>query len=41
VLRYQAGETQLFGFFVGQVKKALSGTGDPAAIADELKKHLN
>lgn len=40
VSRYKTGEKQLFGFFVGQVKKALQGAGDPAAIAAELKKQL-
>lgn len=41
VARYQAGEAQLFGFFVGQVRKALAGKGDPAIITEELKRQLS
>lgn len=40
VTRYQAGEDKLFGFFLGQVRKATQGKGDPAALADELKAQL-
>jgi aspartyl-tRNA(Asn)/glutamyl-tRNA(Gln) amidotransferase subunit B len=38
--QYKAGKVQLFGFFVGQVRKTLAGKGDPVAIADKLKKKL-
>lgn len=41
VEEYKAGRTQLFGFFVGQVRKELAGKGDPVAIAEELRKQLD
>lgn len=41
VERYRAGDQKLFGFFVGQVRQALQGKGDPGAIAAELKKQLS
>lgn len=40
VMRYKEGEVRLFGFFVGKVRAALGGAGDPSAIAAELKKQL-
>ncbi len=40
VTRYKAGEEKLFGFFLGQVRKATQGKGDPAALAAELKAQL-
>lgn len=40
VARYRAGEEKLFGFFLGQVRKATEGAGDPAALAAELKDQL-
>lgn len=39
--RYKAGEQQLLGFFVGQVKKATQGKGDPAEISKILKVKLD
>jgi aspartyl-tRNA(Asn)/glutamyl-tRNA(Gln) amidotransferase subunit B len=41
VAAYKAGKVQLFGFFVGQVRKELAGKGDPVAIAEELKHQLD
>jgi aspartyl-tRNA(Asn)/glutamyl-tRNA(Gln) amidotransferase subunit B len=37
---YRAGKDKLFGFFVGQVMKAMSGKGNPALVNDVLKKKL-
>jgi len=39
--QYKAGKDKLFGFFVGQVMKALKGQGNPALINDLLKKKLS
>jgi aspartyl-tRNA(Asn)/glutamyl-tRNA(Gln) amidotransferase subunit B len=41
VMLYKQGQVQLLGFFVGQVRKALQGKGDPAEITDALKSKLN
>jgi len=38
--RYRAGKKQVFGFFVGQVMKAMKGKGNPALINEVLKKKL-
>ncbi len=40
VARYRAGQVQLVGFFVGQVRQKLGGKGDPRAIAEEIKGQL-
>jgi aspartyl-tRNA(Asn)/glutamyl-tRNA(Gln) amidotransferase subunit B len=40
VEEYKAGKEQLFGFFVGQVRKALGGKGDAVTIAEVLKNKL-
>ncbi len=37
---YKAGKEKLFGFFVGQVMKAMQGKGNPALVNDALKKVL-
>lgn len=37
---YKAGKEKLFGFFVGQVMKAMQGKGNPKAINDILKAKL-
>ena len=37
---YRLGKDKLFGFFVGQVMKALAGKGNPAAVNDLLKTML-
>ena len=37
---YRSGKEKLFGFFVGQVMKAMAGKGNPAAVNDLLKVML-
>ena len=37
---YRAGKEKLFGFFVGQVMKAMAGRGNPALVNDALKSRL-
>jgi aspartyl-tRNA(Asn)/glutamyl-tRNA(Gln) amidotransferase subunit B len=37
---YRAGKDKLFGFFVGQVMKAMAGKGNPALVNDVLRKKL-
>ncbi len=37
---YRGGKDKLFGFFVGQVIKAMAGKANPAAVNDLLKKAL-
>ncbi len=37
---YRAGKDKLFGFFVGQVMKAMAGKGNPALVNDALKRAL-
>ena len=38
--QYRAGKDKLFGFFVGQVMKAMAGKGNPALINAALKTRL-
>ena len=40
VAEYRAGKEKLFGFFVGQVMKAMQGKGNPALVNEALKKKL-
>ena len=40
VALYRAGNTKLFGFFVGQTMKAMAGKGNPALINETLKRQL-
>jgi len=40
VEKYRAGKKQIFGFFVGQVMKAMKGKGNPALVNELLKKKL-
>jgi aspartyl-tRNA(Asn)/glutamyl-tRNA(Gln) amidotransferase subunit B len=40
VAEYRGGKEKLFGFFVGQVMKAMAGKGNPALVNDVLKKLL-
>ena len=40
VAEYRAGSDKLFGFFVGQVMKAMAGKGNPALVNDTLKRAL-
>ena len=39
--QYRAGKDKLFGFFVGQVMKAMAGKGNPALINEALKARLD
>ena len=41
VAEYQAGRDKLFGFFVGQVMKAMAGKGNPALVNETLKRKLS
>ena len=41
VAEYRSGKDKLFGFFVGQVMKAMAGKGNPALVNDALKRKLN
>jgi hypothetical protein len=41
VAEYRSGKDKLFGFFVGQVMKAMAGKGNPAAVNDAVKKALD
>ncbi|WP_144186168.1 Asp-tRNA(Asn)/Glu-tRNA(Gln) amidotransferase subunit GatB [Elioraea rosea] len=40
VAEYRGGKDKLFGFFVGQVMKAMAGKGNPALVNEVLKKQL-
>jgi aspartyl-tRNA(Asn)/glutamyl-tRNA(Gln) amidotransferase subunit B len=40
VAEYKAGKDKLFGFFVGQVMKAMKGKGNPALVNEALGRHL-
>ena len=40
VAEYRSGKDKLFGFFVGQVMKAMQGKGNPALVNDILKRNL-
>ena len=40
VAEYKSGKDKLFGFFVGQVMKAMAGKGNPALVNDALKRKL-
>ena len=37
---YRAGKDKLFGFFVGQVMKAMGGKGNPALVNEALRQRL-
>jgi aspartyl-tRNA(Asn)/glutamyl-tRNA(Gln) amidotransferase subunit B len=37
---YKSGKDKLFGFFVGQVMKAMAGKGNPALVNETLKRKL-
>jgi aspartyl-tRNA(Asn)/glutamyl-tRNA(Gln) amidotransferase subunit B len=37
---YKSGKEKLFGFFVGQVMKAMAGKGNPALVNEALKRKL-
>ena len=38
---YRSGKEKLFGFFVGQVMKAMAGKGNPAVVNDALRARLS
>lgn len=38
--QYKSGKDKLFGFFVGQVMKAMQGQGNPGVVNEILKKKL-
>jgi aspartyl-tRNA(Asn)/glutamyl-tRNA(Gln) amidotransferase subunit B len=40
VAEYKSGKEKLFGFFVGQVMKAMAGKGNPALVNDALRSRL-
>ena len=40
VADYKAGKDKLFGFFVGQVMKAMAGKGNPALVNEAIKATL-
>jgi aspartyl-tRNA(Asn)/glutamyl-tRNA(Gln) amidotransferase subunit B len=40
VAEYRAGKDKLFGFFVGQVMKAMHGKGNPQLVNERLRQHL-
>jgi len=40
VAEYRAGKQQLFGFFVGQVMKAMAGKANPKVVNDRLREKL-
>ncbi|GAB0114850.1 Asp-tRNA(Asn)/Glu-tRNA(Gln) amidotransferase subunit GatB [Acidisoma sp. C75] len=37
---YRAGKEKLFGFFVGQVMKAMAGRGNPALVNEAIRRKL-
>jgi aspartyl-tRNA(Asn)/glutamyl-tRNA(Gln) amidotransferase subunit B len=37
---FKAGKDKLFGFFVGQVMKAMAGKGNPALVNEAVKRRL-
>jgi len=41
VAEYKSGKDKLFGFFVGQVMKAMAGKGNPALVNEALKRKLS
>jgi aspartyl-tRNA(Asn)/glutamyl-tRNA(Gln) amidotransferase subunit B len=40
VEQYKAGKQQLFGFFVGQVMKAMQGKANPQVVNERLRAKL-
>ena len=40
VAEYKSGKDKLFGFFVGQVMKAMQGKGNPALVNEAVKQQL-
>ena len=40
VAEFKAGKDKLFGFFVGQVMKAMAGKGNPALVNEAVRRRL-
>ncbi|MFL6773586.1 MAG: Asp-tRNA(Asn)/Glu-tRNA(Gln) amidotransferase GatCAB subunit B, partial [Sphingomicrobium sp.] len=40
VAEYKSGKQQLFGFFVGQVMKAMAGKANPQVVNERLREKL-
>jgi aspartyl-tRNA(Asn)/glutamyl-tRNA(Gln) amidotransferase subunit B len=40
IAEYKAGKDKLFGFFVGQVMKAMAGKGNPALVNEAVRRRL-
>jgi aspartyl-tRNA(Asn)/glutamyl-tRNA(Gln) amidotransferase subunit B len=40
VAEYRGGKEKMFGFFVGQVMKAMAGKGNPALVNEAVRRHL-
>ncbi len=40
IAEYKAGKDKLFGFFVGQVMKAMAGRGNPALVNEAVRRRL-
>jgi aspartyl-tRNA(Asn)/glutamyl-tRNA(Gln) amidotransferase subunit B len=40
VAEYKSGKEQLFGYFVGQIMKAMQGKANPGVVNELLKKKL-
>jgi aspartyl-tRNA(Asn)/glutamyl-tRNA(Gln) amidotransferase subunit B len=40
IAEYKAGKEKLFGFFVGQVMKAMAGKGNPALVNEAVARGL-
>jgi aspartyl-tRNA(Asn)/glutamyl-tRNA(Gln) amidotransferase subunit B len=40
VAEYKSGKPQLFGFFVGQVMKAMAGKANPQIVNERLRAKL-
>ena len=40
VAEFRSGKDKLFGFFVGQVMKAMQGKANPALVNETLKRRL-
>ncbi|MDE8345873.1 MAG: Asp-tRNA(Asn)/Glu-tRNA(Gln) amidotransferase subunit GatB [Acidocella sp.] len=41
VAEYKSGKDKLFGFFVGQVMKAMAGKGNPSLVNEAVKRQLS
>jgi aspartyl-tRNA(Asn)/glutamyl-tRNA(Gln) amidotransferase subunit B len=40
VQEYRGGKEKMFGFFVGQVMKAMQGKGNPALVNEAVRRQL-